>query len=120
MPKLTDAVPVYIVEGQDGRVRRETAMDSVLVTGTATGAIDPVRLCTRDDSRVNIRLLNEDANNNLRIGSYTELSESRGAMLPAVTNTYTTLETQDEVFAIPAVAGTTAKVSIIITPEVRA
>jgi len=118
LPKISDAVPVYIVESAEGNVRRETAMDSVLVSGTALGAIDPVRLCNRDENRVELRLLNEDAANNLRIGSYTELAEGRGAMLPAVTNTYTALPTQDELFAIPAVAGTTAKVSIITITEV--
>jgi hypothetical protein len=120
VPKLHDAVPVFIVEGLDGRVRREVACDSVLVSGTALGAVDPVRLCGRDENRVDIRLLNEDAANNLRIGSYSELAEGRGSMLPAVTNTYTTLTTQDELFALPAVAGTTAKVSLIITTEVPA
>ena len=118
LPKLSDAVPVYIVESAEGNVRRETAMDSVLVSGTALGAVDPVRLCNRDDNRVEIHLLNEDAANNVRIGSYTELSELRGAMLPAVTNSYLKLPTQDELFAIPAVAGTTAKVSMIFITEV--
>lgn len=117
VPDVHDPVPVYIVEGSGkGRVIRASTHDSILVSSSA----DPVRICNQDAERVEIRLLNEDAANNVRIGSRTELAEGRGSMLPAITNTYLPLLVQTELFAIPAVAGTTARVSVIITTEVPA
>lgn len=117
LPKTDDAVPVYIVEtGGKDKVRREASHDSILVSGST----DPVRLCNRDDQRVELHLLNEDATNNVRIGTRSELAESRGAMLPAVTNSYLKIPDQGELWAIPAVAGTIAKVSVIAITEVRA
>lgn len=117
VPKPHDAVPVYIVEtsGKD-RVIRASAHDSILVSGST----DPVRLCNQDPQRIWVHLLNEDAANNVRIGSRSELAEGRGSMLPAVTNSYQRLPIQTELWAIPAVAGTTAKISVILITEIPA
>jgi hypothetical protein len=115
-PKFDDAVPVYIMERATGRpVRRDTAMDSINVAGSAAG--EPTRLCNYDPQRVEIKLLNEDAANNVRFGARADVIEGKGAMLPAVTNTYLTLQTQGELFA-QSLAATAVKVSVIITTEV--
>lgn len=113
---LHDAVPVYIVETADkGTTRRGMTADSILVT---TLGSDPTRLLNRDERRTRALLLNEDASTNVRIGTRSELAENRGAMLPAVTNTYMRLETQDELWAATVSATLTARVSVIIETEV--
>lgn len=116
LPELHDAVPVYMVEGPGkGKVRRSTGCDSILVGPSGT---EPDRLCNRDDRRTQIHLLNEDAATNVRVGSRSELAEGRGAMLPAVTNSYLKLETQEELWALTVSTTASARVSVIIETEV--
>ncbi len=116
LPETHDAVPVYVVEGPGGgKVTRSTGCDSISVDPLGS---DPTRLLNRDAQRVKVHLLNEDSSTNVRVGSRSELAEGRGAMLPAVTNSYLRLDTQDELWAVTVSATLSARVSVIIETEV--
>lgn len=119
VPRWKEAVPVYQVEGPDGsgaRVRVSTH-DSILAP---VQGHDPARLCNQDENRVELHLLNEDASTNCRVGTYAELAEGRGSMLPAVTNSYLKLLTQSELWVTTVSATLTARVSVIQVTEVPA
>jgi len=94
--------------------------------------IDAIRELRRDlhmrpfeaDRRVYLifsaHLLNEDASTNCRFGTRDELAMGRGAMLPAVTNSYLRIRTQGELWITTVSATLTARVSVVIITEVPA
>lgn len=99
------AVPVYQVD-KPGKTstHRAALCDNVLVPGLSTSS-DPIQVCGRDYGRVELRILNEDANNDIRFSEdRTALLEGRGALLWHGTNSYTMLHTQDELYAIGVTA----------------
>jgi hypothetical protein len=123
VPKIPDAVPVYIVEGTEGRVIRSASLRHVVVP--ASTAAEPVRVCGRDARRVEVRLLNEDTATDIRV------AETRngltagpggvngGALIPWPANSYTDIKTQDELYAIGATGSGTPLLSIIEVFEER-
>ena len=117
VPRVPDAVPVYIVESATARIIR-TASPRHIICPASTAA-EPVRVCGKDSRRVEILLLNEDTATNIRIGvSRGDLvtgpgASPGGALIPWPTNTYTKFATQDELFAIGASGAGTPLLSII-------
>jgi hypothetical protein len=116
-PAEPDPLPVYLVEKREKvPVRREAIIDSITVA--AQGG-EPTRICSEDPDRVQIQLLNEDPVNIIRFAAtQAELSSGTGAALPAVTNSYTRLRTQGELWAVVA-APATARLSRIIETEIE-
>lgn len=110
------AVPVYQVEqpGKD-RLHRKALCDNILVPAAGS---DPIPVCGRDFRRIAVRLLNEDANNDIRFSEErSSLLEGRGSLLWHGTNSYTQIETQDELFAIGVSAA--ALMSVVLVTEVN-
>ena len=98
-------VPVYVVtEGAGASTFLSASPRHIQVP--ATGG-DPVRVCGRSAKRNRIGLLNEDTANNIRIAvRIGDLNTGGGALIPWPTNSYTWLDTQDELYAISAGSGT--------------
>jgi len=98
-------VPVYVVA--------EGAGPSTFISASprhvqlqATGG-DPVRVCGRSPKRNRIGLLNESTSNDIRYAvNVGDLSTGGGALLPWPSNSYLWLQTQDELYAVSAGAGT--------------
>jgi hypothetical protein len=124
VPKVPDAVPVYLVEGAEGRVIRTASPRHIIVP--ASTAAEPVRVCGKDPRRVEVLLLNEDTATDIRV------SETRnglisgpgnvlgGALIPWPANSYTAIATQDELYAIGAKGAGTPLLSIIEVFEAKA
>lgn len=96
-------VPVRIVEQASTSIRTATAYH---ITLNAAGG-QALRLCGVDPKRVELRLLNESQSSDIRFG-YDEgsLAGGQGGLLPWPQNSYLTLPTQDELWAISADTGT--------------
>ena len=124
VPKVSEAVPVYIVESTAARVLRTASPRHVICP--ASTAAEPVRVCGQDSRRVQIGLLNEDTATDIRIGAARgDLGPGPGgalggALIPWPANSYTWLETQDELYAIGALGSGTPKLSIIEVFEEQA
>jgi hypothetical protein len=106
-------VPVYIVESEGGpsSIRRAFPRS---VTCPASTSAEPIRVAGRNPDRVKISLLNEDTATDIRFATnLTALSAGTGALLPWPGNSYLTLETQDEIYAIGATGSGTPKLSIV-------
>jgi hypothetical protein len=125
-PVVPDAVPVYVVQGQqDAKKLRRLAAYNVSVP--AAGSDEPTRVCNVDPDRVEIRLLNEDSANDIRISSDLEElavtsaqgtgSAGNGALLWHGTNSYTDIKTQDEIWAICESGTTPSRLSVLIVTE---
>lgn len=114
--KRPDPVPVYLVqEGVGPKPLRKLATRRILVPAAGN---QPVLLAPTDPDRVAVHLLNEDTANLVRIAdNLSQLTNSQGqisaAVLPAVTNTYRSLATQDRIYAI-ADAAAGCYVSVIL------
>lgn len=121
-PQIDDAVPVYMVERPGKRtVIRVGGMYNVLVVANTTAS--PTRLCSQDARRVEVRLLNEDPNNDVRFGELQDINDGGqgggsqgGALLSHCASTYTTLPTQEEVFA-RSLNSSTVRVSVVLITE---
>lgn len=109
-------VPVYITEAAGGaRALRKATTRRVTVPAAGS---PPVLLCARDPHRYQVRLLNEDTANLVRFAdNLSQLSGAQGqitaAVLPAVTNAYLVVETQDVLYAV-ADAAAACIVSVIM------
>jgi len=106
-------VPVYIVESEGGpsSIRRAYPRS---VTVPASTSAEPVRVCGRNPDRVEIRLLNEDTATDIRFATnLSALAAGTGALLPWPCNSYVSLPTQDELYAIGATGSGTPKLSIV-------
>ena len=126
IPDIPDAVPVYVVQGEgDKKKLRRLAAFNISVP--AAGSAEPTRVCNVDPDRVEIRILNEDSANDIRISSDLEElaatsaqgtgSAGNGALLWHGTNSYTDLKTQDEIWAIAESGTTPVRLSVIIVTE---
>jgi hypothetical protein len=106
-----EPVPVYMVENISGpRILRTSAPHRITLQAS-TG--EPVRLCGRDQTRTRIMVLNESTASNARIAQRgSDLVGGGGALLPWPANTYLSMVSQDELWAISADSGTPV-VSII-------
>ncbi len=104
-------IPVFVVQDAHNDVIRSAAPRSVTIPGTATA--DPVRIAPRDPTRAEIMLLNESTVTDIRIAQRpSDLNAGGGALVPWPLNSYLTIKTQDELYAISA-SGTAASLSVI-------
>ncbi len=109
---LPSPVPVYIVEGAGGaRTLRLAVPRSMTVPANTTA--EPVRICSRNDTRVEVRLLNEDGTNGIRFAStLAALSSGTGALLPKSATSYLNLPGQNDLWAVSDGAAA-AKLSVV-------
>jgi hypothetical protein len=106
-------VPVYIVEGEGGPGVSRAAYPRSITCPASTTA-EPARVCGRNENRVEIQLLNEDTATDIRFATnLVQLSAGSGALLPWPMNSYLTIKTQGELYAIGATGSGTPKLSII-------
>jgi hypothetical protein len=105
LPPDITPVPVYIVEEAGGGASFRSASPRH-ITCPASGAAEPARVCSVNPRRTAIMLLNEDTSNDIRFGKLSQVSTGGGALLPWPSNSYLTINTQDELFAISAGSGT--------------
>ena len=111
-PPRQTPVPVYIVEGHDSAVIKSASPRSI--TCPASTSAEPVRVCGRDQRRVEIQILNEDTATDIRFATnLAPLAAGNGALLPWPSNSYVTIKTQGELSAIGASGSGTPRLSII-------
>ena len=124
-PKLSDAVPVYMVQAE-GKEKVIRDAEPVNINVRAAG-LEPSRICNKNPDRVEIMLLNEDSTSDIRIGKLRELQSTsaqgsgpagNGALIWHGTNSYTTIKTQGELFAISQ-SSSSARLSVIEVTEVN-
>jgi hypothetical protein len=116
-PEAVSPVPVYIVEGGGGGRPLRSSSPLNLTVQASTG--EPVRLCGRDPGRARVLLLNEDTASNCRIAVRpSDLVNGGGALLSWATNSYLTLHTQDELYAL-SVTSSSLVVSVIQEFEIQ-
>jgi hypothetical protein len=98
-------VPVYMVQyGGGGDVLLSSAPHHITVPASTA---EPVRLCGRDLNRKRVMILNESTSSDVRFGQrIADLNNGGGALLPWPANSYLTLHTQDELYALSADSGT--------------
>ena len=121
-PQIDDAVPVFMVERPGKRtVIRVSGMYNRLVV--ANSAAVPTRLCDPDPRRVEVRLLNEDPVNDVRVGQYEDTNDSGvgggasdGILLSHCASTYTTIPTQGDLFS-RSLNSSTVRVSVMLITE---
>jgi hypothetical protein len=109
-PEKPMPIPVYVVQDARNNVLRSAAPHNITVPGTGS---DPVRLCGADGTRTAVMLLNESTAQNIRFAqTLADLTNGGGALLPWPTNSYTRIDTQDELYALTT-SSTAATISII-------
>jgi hypothetical protein len=133
VPEISEAVPVYIVEEPAARSkRREAAFDSISVasaTSVTSGTAEPTRILNRDDSRVEVLILNEDSSVDIRVSQdKSQLMNPQaqgapgggggGALIWHGTNSYTKFVTQAEMWAVTTTSAN-ALLSVIVVTEVN-
>lgn len=104
LPKVSDAVPVYLTERPDGgRSIRSLFTEGPVVF--ASGTVDPVRIADRDPDRVTFWICNETTASGsgasgpgVRIGDWETTSDGRGLLIPA--DTIKDFDTQDSLYLI--------------------
>lgn len=99
-------IPVYVVTQGGGSRMLRTATARQVTLQASTG--EAVRLCGVNNRRSHLLLLNESQSSDARIGQTIGDVETGGggALLPWPGNSYLKLDTQDEMWAISADAGT--------------
>lgn len=103
-------IPVYVVQDARNNVVRSAAPHAITVPANTA---DPVRLCGRETSRVEVMLLNESTTTDIRFAQRpSDLNNGGGALLPYPSNSYLKIRTQDELYALSA-SGTAATISIV-------
>ena len=111
-PRATP-VPVYIVEGEAGPGVVRSAFPRSVQCPASTSA-EPIRVCGRNENRVEIHILNEDTATDIRFAAnLSALAAGTGALLPWPSNSYVRIRTQDELYAIGATGAGTPRLSII-------
>lgn len=105
LPNRPEPVPVYLVEAGSGPEALRTSAPHHFTLNASTG--ETVRLCGKDPNRSRVLLLNESTSSDIRFGdSPGDLVGGGGALLPWPMNSYLTMYTQDELWAISADSGT--------------
>ena len=114
LPKVTDAVPVYITERADG-ARSIRALFTEGPVTIANNTVDPVRIADRDPDRVRFWICNEATASaagasgpGVRIGDWETTGDGRGLLIPAAT--IKDFDTQDSLYLINT-SGTAITVS---------
>jgi hypothetical protein len=103
-------IPVFVVQDAHDQVFRSAAPHNFTVPGTGS---DPVRICGRDTTRTEVQILNESTAQNIRIAQRpADLTNGGGGLVPWPSNSYLTIKTQDELWAL-STSGTAATVSVI-------
>ena len=103
-------IPVTVVQDERNAVFRSAAPRNFSVPGTGS---DPVRICGRDTGRTEVMILNESTAQNIRIAQrLADLTNGGGALIPYPSNSYVTIKTQDELYAL-STSGTAATISVI-------
>lgn len=116
VPKVNEAVPVYIVErADDSRAVRGFVTEGPQAIATQTIPADPIRVADRDPARVKVYICNETTPSAagavtplVRIGDFETVSDGRGIAIPA--GTMKDFETQDALY-LTNQSGTTVTVS---------
>jgi hypothetical protein len=97
-------IPVFVVADEHARVLRSAAPRHFQLQAS-TG--DAVRICGRDRTRTEVQLLNESTSSDIRFAQRpSDLVNGGGALLPWPGNSYLSLKTQDELYAISKDSGT--------------
>lgn len=97
-------VPVYIVQDDEPSIIRSAAPRHFQLQAS-TG--EPVRICGRDKGRTEVMILNESTSSDIRFAQrQSDLGNGGGALLPWPSNSYVTVKTQDELYAISKDSGT--------------
>lgn len=97
-------IPVYLVEADHPKVFRSAAPRHFQLQAS-TG--EPVRICGRDLTRTEVMILNESGSSDIRFAQRpSDLVNGGGALLPWPSNSYVTIKTQDELYAISKDSGT--------------
>ena len=117
-PVTHDAIPVYIVETPGKkRVRRDVSATNITVAAQGT---DPSRICNRDEDRVLVMLLCDDASNNVRFSEErATLLENKGVLLINSATSYLALPTQGELWATSTSTAAKATLNVILVTEVQ-
>lgn len=103
-------VPVRIVQSKRPAVLRTSSQRSFTLPAAGN---EPARVAGQDFQRVRLLLLNESSSSDIRVATnIRDLNNGGGALLPWPSNSYLTLHTQDEMYAISADTGT-PKISIV-------
>lgn len=104
VPKLSDAVPVFVVERPDG-ARSIRALFTEGPVTIASGTVDPFRIADRDPDRVTFWICNETtasgagaATPGVRIGDWETTGDGRGLFIPAAS--IKDFDTQDALYLI--------------------
>ena len=126
LPTYHEAVPVYEVEGPEAeRFLIKTYMFNLRVHASTSAEV--TRICDRDPRRKSLKVLNEDSTVDIRISANEEELQTAsaqgtgaagsGGLIWHGTNSYTEIDTQEELWAITT-SGATASLSVIIVTEV--
>jgi hypothetical protein len=103
-------IPVKIVQDDRPDVIRSSYPHNFAVPAN-TG--EPVRICGRDPNREAVMLLNESTAHDIRYAQRPEdLNNGGGGLLPWPSNSYVTIRTQDELYALSA-DSSTSKISVV-------
>ena len=120
VPKVPDAVPVYIVErASASKSRRIAVTDTILLPAAGS---DPARICNVDDSRDEIMMLCTDSAHDVlfsdersSLADASATDHGRCAFLSHSATTYTRVATQAELFGTSADASASHLAIIVIT-----
>lgn len=113
--KWDDPVPVRIVEGKHPRVHRAANANRINIQPNTS--VDPTRVCNRDQERVILQLLCDDASNDVRISEErATLLEGGGALLSHSATSYTNVPAQNELWALSA-GSAASHLSVIMVTE---
>ena len=101
-------VPVYVVQdGEPDIIRSAAPRHFVLPAASGANVGDPVRICGRDGTRTEVQILNESSSSDIRFAQRpSDLANGGGALLPWPSNSWLTIKTQDELYAISKDTGT--------------
>ena len=114
-PQWEDAVPVRVVEGKTARVHRAANANRLVVV--ANTSVDPTRVCNRDQDRVILQLLCDDASNDVRFSEErATLLEGGGALLSHNATSYLNVPAQNELWALSAGAAQ-SHLSVVMVTE---
>lgn len=115
-------VPVVVVE-RVGDIRPIKQAVTKNFQAPAIGS-EPVSICERDESRISVRVLNEDATNAARVGQLEDLAVDfqnnliiGGALLPKSMTSYLEIKTQGPLYVL-SMGANNPRISVIIETEV--
>lgn len=111
-PEVTEAVPVYIVDGPKSE-HRDRIMTGVSYTVNDPTQPEPTVLAYPDERRLELWILNESQTTDIRVGRLDDVQGGGGALLSHFLNSYTKFHANGELYAYSTVNGSPVKVSVI-------